>query len=241
MHPIVEFIQKELRKNGDPDTAVGMQKYMKTDQQFYGVKTPVRKDIYREAMSNYFINNRNEYEEIIQELWGGQFREEMYQALEVAQNTLGYHSPESWALYEKMIHSSPNWDTLDWLATRIIGPLIIEDRKLENRLVEWSEASNYWVRRASLLAHLKHKDKINIKLLSETILKLSHEEEFFIRKAIGWVLREYSYTNPQWVIEFVNIHKEALSNLSKREALNHINKKASNHRISRTGNTSVLN
>ncbi len=224
MHPIVDFIKKELKRTSDQATAIGMQKYMKTDQPFYGVKTPVRKKIYKAATRAYPINSRKEYEDIIEELWGGPFREEMYQALEVAQNTRAFHGTESLPLYEKMIHSSPNWDTLDWLATRVIGSLIIEDRRLESKLIEWSESGNFWVRRASLLAHLKHKDETNFNLLAETILKLAHEEEFFIRKAIGWVLREYSYTNPRWVIEFVTNHQETLSSLSKREAMKHINK-----------------
>jgi len=69
------------------------------------------------------------------------------------------------------------------------------------------------------LAHLKHKTHTNLKLLTDTILALSHEREFFIRKAIGWVLREYSKTDPAWVASFVKIHQDALSGLSKREAL----------------------
>ncbi|MCB0173573.1 MAG: DNA alkylation repair protein, partial [Anaerolineae bacterium] len=83
---------------------------------------------------------------------------------------------------------------------------------------------NFWVRRASLLAHLRHKEQTNTQLLADTILALCHESEFFIRKAIGWVLRDYSYTDPAWVSNFVAQYDDRLSGLSKREALKQINR-----------------
>jgi len=91
-------------------------------------------------------------------------------------------------------------------------------------ITEWAIHDNLWVRRASLLAYLHHGDKTNVKLMSDTILKLAHEKEFFIRKAIGWILRDYSYSNPMRVQEFTSQHKCILSELSKREALKAINR-----------------
>ncbi len=225
MHPLVTFIRSELQRAADPEKAAGMQAYMKTDQPFYGVQTPRRKAIFREARRRFAIAGRGEYEEVVDELWRGAGREEMYQALEVAGGYREFHDERSWDLYEKLVHSATHWDTLDWLATRIVGPLVLGNRALEQKLVEWSESDNLWVRRASLLAHLKHKDRTNTRLLAETILRLAPETGFFIRKAIGWVLRDYAYTDPGWVARFVEVHHQALSGLSRREALKHIDRR----------------
>ena len=111
---------------------------------------------------------------------------------------------------------------LDWIAGKIMSLLILEHRELEQELIQWRVDENMWVRRASLLAHLKHKSAANTTLLGETIEMLAHEEEFFIRKAIGWVLREYSKTDPAWVGAFVEMHEVELSSLSKREAMTYV-------------------
>ncbi|MBU0528573.1 DNA alkylation repair protein [bacterium] len=226
MQPITNYIKSELKQHGDATKARQMQAYMKTDQPFYGVQSKLRKQIFREAIKKYPITSREEWETVIIELWEGTHREEMYQALEVAERYKIYHYESAWTLFETLLRSATNWDTVDWLSSNLIGQLVFKYRHFEKQLEEWSEDKNFWVRRASLLAHLKHKEKTNIKLLSQTILKLAHEKEFFIRKAIGWVLRQYSYTDPVWVIQFVNKYEDKLSGLSKREALKAINRKS---------------
>ncbi len=226
MQPITKYIKNEMMGYGDLKKAPQMQAYMKTDQSFYGVQSKLRKQIFRDAIKRYPITKRNIWEKVILELWNGTHREEMYQALEVAERYKIYHDKAAWNLFEKLLRSATNWDTVDWLSSNLIGALVYRYRYFEKQLWEWSDDENFWVRRASLLAHLKHKEKTNIKLLSDTILKLAHEKEFFIRKAIGWVLRQYSYTDPGWVIQFVQINEDKLSGLSKREALKAINRKS---------------
>ena len=224
MRPITKYINDELSKNGDSIKAPQMQAYMKTEQPFYGVQSKLRKQIFRDAIKKYPITSREEWERIVLELWNGTHREEMYQALEIAERYRIYHDEDAWQLFDKLLRSATNWDTVDWLSSNLIGILVYKYRHFEKQLVEWSEDENFWVRRASLLAHLKHKERTNIKLLSQTVLKLSNEKEFFIRKAIGWVLRQYSYTDGDWVIQFVNQYENKLSGLSKREALKAINR-----------------
>ena len=222
VHPIITAIREDLRKAANPQKAREMQAYMKTDQPFYGVPAPERRRLFRAATKKHPITSRREYDQVILELWQGTHREEMYQALEVAERYKSYRDGESLPLYERLIDTSPNWDTLDWIAGKMISTLILVNRQLELRLVAWSESPNLWVRRAALLAHLRHREQTNTFLLSDTILKLAHEKEFFIRKAIGWVLRDYSYANPGWVKKFVKQHDGKLSSLSRREALKHI-------------------
>ncbi len=222
MHPIIPYIKAGLKKNGDSDRASQMQRYMKTNQLFYGVQAKVRKKLFKDASNRYPVGSRQDYEAVVRVLWKGEFREEMYQALEVAEGFRPYHQKTSWPLYEHLVFTAPHWDTLDWIASRIIGPLVLKDRSLEAYLDKWSDSDNFWVRRASLLSHLKHKAQTNTKLLRKTILKMAHEKEFFIRKAIGWVLRDYAYADPEWVVSFVTEFSDKLSNLSKKEAIKHI-------------------
>ncbi len=224
--PLVRFIRSGMQTNADPGRAVEMQRYMKTTQPFYGVPTPLRKEIFRQGRKAAPLTCRADYEAAVRALWSGTFREEMYMALEVAGGFKRFHSEESWPLYQELVATATHWDTLDWLASRIVGPLVQRNRALERDLVAWSDSPNLWVRRASLLAHLKHKKDTNTELLAATILKLAGDRDFFIRKAIGWVLRDYSYTNPAWVAVFVREHKDSLSGLSRREALKQLQRQA---------------
>lgn len=219
---MVAYLRAEMEKVADPGKAAPMQAYMKTDQPFYGIQAGPRRDIFKEATRLFNVESRDEYEAIVLDLWEGVHREEMYQALEVVERYKAFRDPQSWPLYDHLVRTSPSWDTLDWIAGKIIGTLVLQHRELEQELIRWRTDPNFWVRRASLLAHLRHKERTNTDLMAETIVLLSHEKEFFIRKAIGWVLRTYARVDPGWVRTFVAQHQHDLSGLSKREALKHI-------------------
>jgi len=227
MHPMAGFLREEMKKAGDPVKAEGMQNYLKTGQPFYGVQAGPRRKIFRDASKRFEISSRDEYEELILDLWNGQYREDMYLALDAAEHYREYRDEKSWPLYENLMKSATNWDTLDWICAKLISPLVTSNRHFEKKLILWSRAESFWVRRASLLAHLHHRERTNTRLLAGTILKLCREREFFIRKAIGWVLRDYSYTDPAWVQGFVEKHEGSLSGLSIREALKQIQRKRS--------------
>ncbi len=209
----------------NPGKAAPMQAYMKTDQPFYGIQAVERRQIFKECAAEYPVGSREAYEDVIRTLWNGSHREDLYQALETAEHFKTFRTPESWPLYEFLVRTSSNWDTLDWIATKLIGGLIPQDRNLERHLKVWRFDSNVWVRRASLLAHLKHGAETNFELLGETIRLLARDREFFVRKAIGWVLREKAKTQPRWVIDFVRELDGQLSNLSRREALKNVSPK----------------
>jgi 3-methyladenine DNA glycosylase AlkD len=225
MHPIISYLREKLLNAGDSQKAKEMQAYMKTKQPFHGVQTPIRKQILNEALNHHKISSREEWETIILELWNGKTREEMYMALDIAERFKKFRTDEAWPLFEKLANSVSNWDTLDTIAIRLIGDLVYKNRDFEGELIKWRMSENFWIRRASLLAHLKHKKDTNTPLLAETILMLAHENEFFIRKAIGWALREYAKTDPEWVKNFINENEKKLSSLSKREALKNIIRK----------------
>ncbi|UAA37684.1 DNA alkylation repair protein [Paraneptunicella aestuarii] len=222
LHPFVKLVKARLEQSADPGKAVQMQAYMKTSQPFYGVQAAERKKQISEIKKQHPLSSFDEYQTIILQLWQSPHREEMYQALEVAERFRQFRTPEAMPLYEYLIETANNWDTLDWIATKLVGDLVLKHPELESFLITWREHSSFWVRRAALLAQLKHKKDTNLQLLADSITALMHEKEFFIQKAIGWVLRELAKTNPDWVSMFVNQHEAQLSGLSKREALKYV-------------------
>lgn len=216
------YLRSELRKAADPAKALPMQAYMKNLQPFYGIKSPRRREIFQSARKKFSICSYEEYETVIKELWRGKFREELYLSMDVALFYEACRTDRAMRLYEFMLKSADNWDTVDTIASHLVGELVVHNRKHEARLQKWSRSTNMWLRRTSLLAHLRHKSHTNVRLLEETILTLIDENEFFIQKAIGWVLRQYAYTNPKWVRQFVAKHAGRLSNLARREAMKHL-------------------
>lgn len=222
MHPIVSFISNQLREHANPQKAVEMQAYMKIEMPFYGVQAPIRKHIATTAKKTHPITSQEEFLQVISTLWNEQYREALYMALEIAARHKRFRDTASFPLFIRMTQTADHWDTLDWIAADFIGERVLADRSQERLLEEWTHSERMWLRRASLLAHLKHKGATNQELLSQTIQTLMHEKEFFIRKAIGWVLRQYSRTNPDWVRHFIQEHEDQLSGLSKREGSKHL-------------------
>ena len=221
-HPLVPALRAALAGQRNPDDAAAMRAYMKGVQPFYGIKSGPRRALLRTAIGCYPITNRADYEAVIRALWAGEYREELYLALDVAERVKPYCDLASWPLYGELMRQGDWWDTLDWIAGKLMSPLVLAHRELEADLIAWRTDPGLWVRRASLLTHLKHKAATNQVLLAETILMLAPDTDFFIRKAIGWVLREYAKVNPVWVIDFVTAHEAELSQLSQREALKNV-------------------
>ncbi|KLV04043.1 DNA alkylation repair protein [Photobacterium aquae] len=217
--PMVIFMQQRLADAGKAEDAKAMQAYMKTTQPFYGVKAPERKAIFKQARLHTKINTFIEYKRLVLWLWSGENREEQYLAMDVAEYYRHFRTLDAFPVYEEMLGEASHWDTLDKIASNLIGPLVAEHRELEEKVRQWRLSENMWLRRASLLVHLKHKQATNLPLLEETILMLADEREFFIRKAIGWVLREYAKTDRDYVVSFVATHKDLLSALTCKEAL----------------------
>ena len=207
----------------DPARAAPMQAYMKTEQSFYGIQAKERRAIFKECTAMCPVVEQSDYEDVIRTLWDGEHREDMYQALETAEYFKQFRTAKSWRLYEELVHSATNWDTLDWIAGKLVSDLLLRERaRFAKRLLVWRKDDNLWVRRASLLAHLHHGKETDRELLGETIRLLMPEKDFFIRKAIGWILRDFANTDPLWVIEFTRQVEQELSGLSRREALKHV-------------------
>ena len=224
-HPLVERVKRDLAAQADPARAAPMQAYMKTDQPFLGVPAPLRKSLLRAALKDHPIGSADAYESVIRALWAGSHREEMYQALDIAERLTRFNISARMPLWDELLSTAANWDLVDDIAGGLVSPLVKADRANQAWLIRWRTHDGMWFRRASLLGHLKHRAATDKPLLAETIDMLAHEGEFFIRKAIGWVLRDLSYAEPDWVESFVASRGQRLSGLSRREALKAIERK----------------
>lgn len=218
-----EFASAALSADADPEKAEGMQAYMKTDMPFYGVQKPGRKPILEELVSRYPPETREEYEELVLALWELPHREEKYLAQGVATAHRRFITPDSLPLYRRMIVEGAWWDFVDEVATHMIRPLVIGYPKQIWPVVDtWIGDEDMWLRRSAILCQIGAKELTDADRLFRFCLARAHESQFFIRKAIGWALREYAKTDPGAVAEFVKTHRSELSGLSFREATKHI-------------------
>lgn len=219
------FVQGELTRLADPEKAPVMAAYMKTSMPFYGVQKPERIAISRHLKKNFAPENRRDYEQKVEELWSLPHREEKYLALDFATEFSSLADTRTVELFERLIREGAWWDFVDVIAGHLIGALLLRYRgELSPLMDSWTDDSDLWIRRTALLSQLKHKEKTDEERLFSYCLKLAPEKEFFIRKAIGWALREYSYTAPDSVESFLLGNREALSPLSFREASKRLSK-----------------
>jgi 3-methyladenine DNA glycosylase AlkD len=216
---LVSFVQEEFGHLADSAKAVPMAAYMKTEMPFYGIQKPERIPVYRQMKKRFVPTSRRQYSDAVISLWQLPHREEKYAAIEFARQHKDFVDVESFPLYEKLIHEGAWWDLVDDVATSIITDTYLRQRQEAKSFIErWIDDENMWMRRTAILSHNHHKSATDSKQLFAHVLRRCQDDEFFIRKAIGWALREYSYANPQAVKRFLVNSKDALSALSFREA-----------------------
>ena len=219
----VAFVQAELAAAANPEKAGPMAAYMKTDDPFYGVQKQARTAIFKEMGRRFPIDDGEEYEEAVQELWALPHREEKYLALAVATGFRRFITFERIDLYRRLIVEGAWWDFVDEIAGRAVGIVWLDDRSRTTPLMRsWIDDPDMWLRRTAIIGQLKHKDETDRDLLFDFCLRRADETEFFIRKAIGWALREYAKTAPDAVRRFTDAYRDHLSGLSYREATKHL-------------------
>jgi len=221
-HPLTLTIRERLDELADPERARGMAAYLKHVQAFRGIAMGPVREVAHAALRAHPLTEGKEITRVVRELWQGKYREDRYAAVRICQRTLRQHPPEMLELFLWMVEEGAWWDLVDVVAADLVGPLIRAHPALAPQVYELIRHENMWLRRTALLAQLKFKDGTDRERLAEMVLATAHEKEFFIRKAIGWVLREYAKTDAPWVRKFVKQHAGALSPLSCREALKNI-------------------
>ena len=214
---LAELAARELRARANPDKAAPMAAYMKTEMPFYGVQKPGRREVLR-ALEQFRPQSLAEYRAGVLALWGRPHREEKYLAIAWARRWNDFIRLETLDLYERLIREGAWWDLVDGVAPYLVGQLLLEHRRdLTAVMKAWIHDDDLWIRRSALISQLRHKAQTDAGLLFEFCVDRASEREFFIRKAIGWALREYSKSAPERVADFLAEHREVLSPLSFRE------------------------
>ena len=191
---------------------------MKNQFDFFGIQTPIRRKIQQPFFDKKHLPTKSYSFKIIKTLWGKQEREFQLFGQELIHKYHKKFEVKDLHFFEYMITHKSWWDTVDFIAVHLVGEYFKLYPELKNKVIKkWIASNNMWLQRTAIIFQLKYKNNIDTNLLSFTINKLLNSKEFFINKAIGWMLREYSKTNPIWVVAFCN--KTNLHSLSKREAL----------------------
>ena len=202
-----------------------MQTYMKSTMPYYGVTSPQVDVVCKKVFAENRFPSCEEWQAAILELWrGARYREERYVAIRLV--SLKRHrdcwSPDLMPMLEEMIVSGAWWDYVDALA-QVVGELLrLHPKKIRPVMRAWSTDANLWKRRVSIICQLSFKRDTDLELLYANIEPNLSDRDFFIRKAIGWALRQYAWTNPLEVTRYVRDHEAQLSGLSRREALKNI-------------------
>ncbi|GEM47880.1 DNA alkylation repair protein [Deinococcus cellulosilyticus] len=214
----VQKVQAALEPLSNPGQAPAMQKYMKDRFDFLGIKRPARTEATRPLLRQL---QPQEALPAAQHLWTLTGREYQYVAVDILAKHVKMLSPEDLSAIRALIQTHSWWDTVDLLASKVVGGLVRRHPELKAEMDRWSEDPDFWVRRTAVLHQLSFKKETDQERLFAFALKNAPDAEFFIRKAIGWALREHAKTSPEAVRTFVEAHRAQFSGLTIREAFKH--------------------
>lgn len=217
MMSLVTSIRTALRQAADPAIAPGQQAYMKSSSPFLGVRVPAVRALVREATRDDRDAPALLGAALV--LWReAAFREERYAALALMALKPLRGDATLLPVHQEMIRTGAWWDLVDEAAHRLREIFDVDHELMAVEMRVWSDDDDLWVRRAAIISQIGRRDATDLDVLEYAILANVDDPEFFIRKAIGWALREYGKHDPEWVRTFVSQHPE-LSPLSRREAL----------------------
>ncbi|AJT41172.1 DNA alkylation repair protein [Psychromicrobium lacuslunae] len=217
---LIDQVEQDLRELADPDRAIKMQAYMKSSMPYLGVPMPQVRKLTSAAVRAFPFASAEQLLATAEVLWReAEYRELRYVALALTALKPARGNLNFLPLYEEMVSTGAWWDYVDEVSHRIQELLKSQPATMKPLIRRWSVASDFWFRRLSIISQLQLKTATDLDLLSSVIDANAADKEFFIRKAIGWALREYSKTDPQWVSAFVAARTSTLSPLSQREAL----------------------
>jgi len=203
-----------------------MQAYMKSAMPYHGVPTPILVRACRQLFSDIQLTSAPIWRAYVRQLWrGAGYREERYVAILLTGDPRAarFQTPATMPLYEEIIVTGAWWDYVDPIASRRVGPILKDyPAPMKKMMRAWSKSDNLWKRRTSILCQLGFKSDTDLELLYACIEPSIDADEFFLRKAIGWALRQYAWADPGEVKRYVRENQGKLSNLSKREALKNL-------------------
>lgn len=224
---LVIAVRAALRAAADPAKAEPMRAYMKSVLPMLGVPQPARTAALRPLLAAHPLPDTARWRAAVLALWrAAAYREERYAALAVARHG-SYHSflvgepAESLRMLDELVVTGAWWDLVDETATRLVGPLLLAAPAAVTPAVRaWATDEDRWRRRTAVICQIRAGKRTDTALLAAAIGANAADRDFFLRKGIGWALRQHARTDPQWVRDFVAGHE--LSPLSRREALKHL-------------------
>jgi len=217
----VDDLHGTFAARGCPANAIRMKAYFRGQFEFFGIRSPERRRLIHEHHGDADHFAFDQIKRCVTLLWREPEREMQHTAMELLHHHQRSLTLDDLPLVREMITSRPWWDTVDFIACKILGALLARHPEREAAIArEMSRGDHLWLIRSSVIFQLGRRKRTDERLLSEMILRQADHPDFFIRKAIGWALRDYAKTAPDWVASFVKGNR--LSPLSVREALRNI-------------------
>jgi 3-methyladenine DNA glycosylase AlkD len=227
MAKLGNVIRRELRLVAEPGRAEGAQAYMKSEMPFIGIGAVPLRQVCRRVFADAEFPDARAWQQAVLSMWReAKYREERYAAIELTgdKRYRDFQTLDALPMYEEMIIGGAWWDYVDALAVHRVGKYLLRDfpKPMKKELRRWSRDPDMWKRRTSILSQITFKKDTDLDLLYDCIEPSLDSKEFFLRKAIGWALRQYAWTDPAEVRRYVSAHEKELSGLSKREALKNV-------------------
>lgn len=223
---LLTSVRKALRQAADPLKAPAMQAYMKSVMPYHGVPAPQVRRLCREIFADVEFPTALHWHAQVMGLWrGARFREERYAAMHLAGHprARSFQTLSAMKVYEEMIVNGAWWDYVDDIASHRVGPILRDyPAPMRRKMLSWSRSSNMWKRRSAIICQLGFKADTDLELLYACIEPSLESPEFFLRKAIGWALRQYAWTDGAEVKRYVRRNRHRLNGLSSREALKNV-------------------
>ena len=223
MDDFLETLRLEFQNQGNAQIASEQKAYMRDQFEFFGIKATKRREIQKPFLVKEYLPPKEELSALVKNFWEQPEREFHLFAQELVFKYIKKFEKEDMAILEHMVTHKSWWDTVDYIAVHLMGNYFTKYPENRQSYVDkWLDSGHLWLQRCTLLFQLKYKDALDTALLAHAIKPLLGSKDFFINKAIGWVLREYSKTHPDWVEDYVM--KTDLAPLSRKEALRIIKK-----------------
>lgn len=223
---LARSLREKLQAVADPTRAGAMQAYMKSTMPYLGVAAPVAKPVFRAWLEDHPFDDAAKWRAEVLAIWrGAAYREERYGAIALCRHRKAkpFQTLEALPVYDEMIVTGAWWDHVDEVATHPLRDLLQAfPREMKKTMRAWSRDDDMWRRRSSIICQVGLRGATDVDLLHACIQPSIGSKEFFLRKAIGWALRDLAKTDPDGVALYVKEHEHELSGLSKREALKHL-------------------
>ncbi|MBB5987571.1 DNA alkylation repair protein [Sphingobium lignivorans] len=226
MTTLAETVRAELGAVAEPARAPAMQAYMKSAMPYLGVSAVPLRAACKRLFADLAYGSREEWQSDVLTLWrGAAFREERYAAIALSgiRAARAFQRLDALPMYEEMIVTGAWWDYVDTIAAqRLFDILGADPEGMASAMRVWAQDADLWKRRSAILCQLRAGKHTDLDLFYACIAPSLDSQEFFLRKAIGWALRQYARTDPAEVRRYVAANKKRLSPLSRREALKRI-------------------